>query len=288
MSISATTEVDGSTVAIRRARFNALQQQDASFAPSLYSVLATACIAPPAHPGLQRVDPDLRMQDYLAALGALAGLDDHRVGALVVLENSGFDPEDLIRKVVESLEPRRPLRSIEVVSFAAPPRPPLMHYGYAEFQMIDLLMDHSTLLTSHFIKITGRYRFPSLSRLLDRISSPPSWICDAQDIPAILGRNASRAANTAIFITSRAFFDRRIRHLYRRMKQLPRFSHVENLIYDELRLEHGCGAGVFLRLPINCEAVGVGGNGEVLATFGRRMKSSFRGVARRLAPRIWL
>ncbi len=127
-----------------------------------------------------------------------------------------------------------------------------------------------------------------VSRLLDRISSAPSWLCDAQDIPPILGRKALQTTNTSMFIASRAFFDGRIRHLYRRMQQLPRRSHVENLIYDELRQAHRPGGEVCLRLPINCEPLGVGGNGEALASFGRRMKSSIRGLARRIAPRIWL
>ena len=284
--MGATATSDCAT-AVRRARFD-VPLPFASGSPPLYSVLVTACVAPPSHAGLQRTDPALRMQDYLSAVGTLAVLEDARLGALVVLENSGMDPDLFIKCLVVSLGPRPLRRSVEVISCVAPPRPSLMHYGYSEFQMIDLLMDHSTLLTSHFVKITGRYLFPALSRLLDRISSQPSWLCDAQDIPPILGRNASQTTNTSIFIASRAFFDSRIRHLYRRMQQLPRCSHVENLIYNELRPEHSFGGGVCLRLPINCEPIGIGGNGEELASVSRRMKSSVRGLARHIAPRIWL
>ena len=273
---------------VRRACVDAPSSPLPGRSAPLYSLLATACVTPPAQSELRRTDPALRMQDYLSALSSLAALDDERVGALVVLENSGMDPDLFIRDLLATLGPRPLRRSVEVISCVAPPRPPLMHYGYAEFQMIDLLMDHSTLLTSNFVKITGRYRFPALSRLLNRISRPPCWLCDARDVPQILGWNASQTTNTSIFIASRGFFDRRIRHLYERMQQLPRFSHVENLIYDELRPEHRFGGDVCLRLPINCEPVGIGGNGEVLDSFRRRMKSLARGLARRIAPWIWL
>lgn len=287
MSIGVFPSGNFAAASIRVARLDAALLPAAASTP-LYSLLATACVAPPSHPGLKRVDPALRMQDYLSALSTLAAIDDPRLGALVVLENSGMDPGVFIKELVASLGTQPLRRSIEVVSYVAPPRPSTMHYGYAEFQMIDLLMDHSTLLTSHFVKITGRYRFPALSRLLDHVPSQPCWLCDAQDIPAILGRQASRTTNTSIIIASRAFFNTRIRYLYLRMQDLPRRSHVENLIYDELRPEHRLGGVVCLRLPVNCEPVGVGGNGETLASFGWRMKSSVRGMARRIAPRIWL
>lgn len=287
MSIGLKETAGHGVATIRRARVDATSRAP-EVSPPLYSILATACIAPPVHPSLQRMDPAVRMRDYLSALGTLAVLDDARLGALVVLENSGMDPDVFIENLVASMGPCPLRRSIEVISCVAPPRPLLMHYGYSEFQMIDLLMDHSTLLGSHFVKVTGRYRFPALSRLLDHVSAPPSWLCDAQDIPSILGRNASRTTSTALFIASRAFYDRRIRHLYRQMQQLPRFSHVENLIYDELRPEHGLSPKVCLRFPINCEAAGVGGNGDALAGVGRRARSSVRGLARRIAPRLWL
>lgn len=287
MSIGLNASAGHGVATIRRARVDGPSRAP-GVSPPLYSILATACIAPPAYPGLQRTDPDIRMGDYLSALATLAVLDDARLGALVMLENSGMDPDRFIDDLLASMGSRPLRRSIEVVSYTAPPRPLLMHYGYSEFQMIDLLMDHSTLLASHFVKVTGRYRFPALSRLLDHVPVPPAWLCDAQDIPSILGRNASRTTSTALFIASRAFYDRRIRHLYREMQQRPRFTHVENLIYDELRPEHGFTPAVSLRFPVNCEAAGVGGNGDTLAGIGRRTRSSVRGLARRVAPRLWL
>lgn len=271
---------------VRRERLDA--PLAAAAAPPLYSLLATACVAPPVHPSLERIDPVIRMHDYVVALGTLAVLDEPRLGALVVLENSGVDPGVFIEMLVDSVGLRRLRRSIEVISCIAPPRPSMMHYGFSEFQMLDLLMDESSLLTAHFVKITGRYRFPALPTLLDHVPSVPSWLCDSQDIPEMFRRKSSKTIKASMFIASRQFFDERIRGLYHRMHQSPRFSHIENLIYDELRAEHSPRGAVCLRLPINCEPVGVGGNGEALGGLGRRIQSTIRGVARQVVPTIWL
>lgn len=254
----------------------------------VYSLLATACVTPQPHPGLLRVDPATRMQDYSIALGALVTLADARLGPLVVFENSGVDPEAFIKRIMDSLGARPMLRSIEVVSYVAPPRPPRMHYGYAEFQMIDQLMDHAHLLTGNFIKVAGRYRFPVLPILIDRLREPPDFLCDAQDTPAILGRRAQRTIDASLFLANRSFYDSTVRHLYRRMGEAPRSTHVENLIFDELRSMHRFGGPVCLRLPVNCEAVGVGGNGDRLDSWGRRVKVIFRSLARRFLPGVWL
>jgi hypothetical protein len=251
-----------------------------------YSVLATACVRPAAFPGLARTDPAARLDDYAGALAAVAGSTDPRIGPLVVLENSGADPEAFLARVLDLLPGRNAARGIEVVSHQAPDRVPGLHYGYSEFQTIDQLMEHSTLLGPRFIKVTGRYRFPALSPLLGHVPAGSGFFCDSQDLPAIPGRREQRTINASIFIADRRFYDARVRHLYRRMRQEYRFTHVENIIFDALIAEHHRSGEVTLRFPVPCDAVGVGGNGGALD--GGKTRQRLRALARRYFPGLWL
>jgi len=62
-------------------------------------------------------------------------------------------------------------RKHEFISAPGSPTPPGFHYGYTEFRMIDEGLAQSRVYRENaaLIKATGRYRFPTISRLLRRL-----------------------------------------------------------------------------------------------------------------------
>lgn len=251
-----------------------------------YSILATACVSPPRFAGLQRDDPASRFEDYVGALASVALEPDPRIGPLVVLENSGTDPDALLKAILCRFPNAVAPRSIEIISYLAPERRPGLHYGYSEFKMIDDLIDQSELLGHRLVKITGRYRFPTLARLLDHVPGRLGFFCDSLNLPAMPGRREQRTINASIFLAERAFYDARVRRSYRDMREEYRFTHVENIIFDQLIAEHDPAGPVTLRLPVSCDPVGVGGNGGALGM--NTPKRMIRNAARRLFKGLWV
>lgn len=255
---------------------------------SQYTLLATACVSPAIRTrGLVRASPELRLRDYIEALSKSLTIADPRIGSLVILENSGFSAKEMVNLIVARVG--KPGRDIEVLSYIAPERPDGVHYGYSEFQMIDHLMDESSLLTENFIKITGRYYYPNLSELLNRHSVPLRFLCDSKRIPSIgiLNYVGSYSTKTPLFITERDFYNANLRKLYTKMHAAFRTTHVEDLIYDRLISMHG-NDHVYLRFKTNCEPVGIGGNGDNLNDLSKNVKSLIREICRKSFPGIWI
>jgi len=253
-----------------------------------YSLLATACVAPPPAPGLARAEPAERLSDYGDALAKWVDHRDPRIGNIIVLENSGQLVNELVDEIAKRV--RKPQRGIELISYVGPARAPGLHYGFSEFQMIDHLLDSATgALNERLIKTTGRYYYPAISRLLDRLPENFSFVADSVVHAAVpyLGRAGGRTTRTGLFIAEAHFFDTKLRRLYQIMQPINRLSHIDDLIFDVFRGEHG-REGIYMRFPVNCEPEGIGGNGDNFGSPKKRVKGALRGLLRAVAPSIWL
>lgn len=234
-------------------------------APS-YALLLTATVSPSLGAKVQRSDVALRQQDYLRALTFWLQLPDPRLNRIVFLENSGNDLQ-AFRDLVATSNPYQ--KQVEFISVPSVEIPEGVHYGMGELRMIDDGIAQSKAIgeTTHFIKATGRYIFPSLPRLLDRL--PSSFDVQAECriptrayrkglsfIPALVQRREAYAV-TQLIIFRNAAYEQYFRGLYHTME--PRTLHgiAEHVIYDRLREVAGT-LRVLWRFPVNCDPIGIG------------------------------
>ena len=140
----------------------------------------TACIDPSkgSYP-LKRADPETRLLDYQISLRYWLNFPDPRLKNILFIENSGYSLATL-EKIAREENPIE--KQVEFVSLDCNGYPKGIHFGYAELKMLDLGLQASKLreMTTHMIKISGRYRFPSISRLLNRIPDEFDAIADAR------------------------------------------------------------------------------------------------------------
>ncbi len=268
-----------------------------------FFILATACVTPKPVPRLVRTLPQDRLSDYVKACARWLSLDDDRLGTLVIVENSGYDPALLGNGLLAELESRGQSlkRGMEIITYRGPDRPSGIHYGYSEFQMIDDLLDQCLSIKKYplFIKATGRYIYPHIDRLLNKCDFHKAdnfggcyqkrltFLCDSKIIPGFLWRQQFRTTSVGLFITDFEFFNSEIRCLYRTMKNAHRHTHIEDVIFDKLLPLHG-HEGIFLRFPVNCEPRGIGGNGDQLGGPSKVIKAWIKSVARIIFPGLWL
>jgi hypothetical protein len=254
-----------------------------------FTIVATACVVPPVGvPGLIRSDPVDRLTDYINTLRKWLKTDDRRIGNIVILENSGYPPQELLDLILRDLIWDGD-RSVEVISYVAPARPYGLHYGYSEFQMIDDLIDYSEFRSEFFIKVTGRYYYSKISKLIDAVGSDFTFVFDSISRPSIpfFLNNPAKSASVGIFLCRREYFNKFIRSLYVMMCNKPRFTHIEDIIFDKFIVTHGSD-GVLCRFPVNCDPEGFGGNGDNLKSGSKRMKSIVRALFRRVFPNVWI
>lgn len=252
----------------------------------------TACIAP--KPGiresLRRGDPVVRQADYVHALRFWLALDEPRIAGVVFADNSGH-PLDAVRAAAEPTTGFTPRRPVEFHSFDFPAPPAGLNYGWSEFQLVNATLARSDLLAGHpgFIKATGRYTFPDVRRLLDRL--PPDFdvavdcrVCRRPD------GKLERLASTPLALFGRDYYARELAPLPEAMVPGPpwnRQQYIEMLLYDRL-YPNRHDKGVILRWPCNCEPVGIGANGDDYRRWPKRARYAVRAVTRRVFPWLWL
>ena len=123
--------------------------------------------------------------------------------------------------------------------------------------------------SSQIIKATGRLLFPDIVRLLN--GTPPD--CDAMVecrittasfrkgltlIPALITRKGAYAS-TQLVIVSRAFYEERIRGLYKTMTPESGNESFEFRLYKQLRAAEK-DRRICFRFPVNCEPTGISGS----------------------------
>ncbi len=259
-----------------------------------HSLLLTSCIAPKPDVArlLRRADPALRLQDYADSLRFWLRLGDPRVGALVFADNSGH-PLDSLREIAAREAPES--LAVEFHSLDYPAPSPLLSYGHPEMLLVNEVLERSPALARlpFFAKVTGRYRFPDFSRLLDRLPADYQVAVDSTGAPFwpfSPSRKANPISHFALGFFRREFYLEHLRDIPGRMRPAPpwnRMQFVEPMIYDTLLpLRHK--PGVIMRWPRNCEPLGIGANGHDYRDRRRRTVALVRAVFRKITPRWWI
>ena len=254
-----------------------------------YTVILSASIRP--HPSLRafaRADIRQRLEDYKNGLKFWLSLPDGRIGQLIFVENTGHDLSEL-QNLAESTNQFG--RNIEFISLDCTDIPKGLHYGYAEFGLIDEGLRTSRLYphTTAVIKATGRYTFPQLSRLLDRLPSSVKVAVDARRNQFLMPK-PYRFVTAALILASREGFETFVRRAYLDMAPPPAdwCGFIEDVLYNRL-IDHRNDPRIILRWPVNCDPVGFGRKGNTpLMSPRRRALSAARGVLRVVAPRWWV
>ena len=259
----------------------------ATFSPR-YTVVMTACVRPAAAfaPTLIRTDPAVRLADYREALRFWLNLPDRRVERVIFLENTGAPLGDL-DEIVRRENPFG--RECELCSFEANEIPPGLHYGYAEYRMLDVGLSRSRTWpkAGYLIKATGRYRFPAISHLLDRLPPDFAVAADARHNRRFLPK-PQYIVTAPLWVAQNEFFEQHLRRAYLLMHPPPphRGQFIEDALYDVL-MPLRDQPGVLLRWPVNCDPAGVGANGDDYDAPRRRFLRLLRATGRRWLPHWW-
>ena len=262
----------------------------AEFAPASlnpkYLLVMTATIIPAPNAGIQRTDPQVRLQDYRQALRYWLNHVTRASQRILLLENSGADLSAL-RAIAEQENPLG--KSDEILSVPGNNVPERTNYGYTEMQMLDdgLLQSRLRRETTHMIKVTGRLTFPAIGRALDMIEKrtpPPLELmveCRKLGFP-----RKGADVKTQLFVCSHGFYDRVFRDSKREMN-LTDVRLIEHLIFLKVIPFKG-QPGHFLRFPCNVEPVGYSGfKSKSYTTPGARVTSLMRAMFRVVLPNYW-
>jgi hypothetical protein len=247
----------------------------------------TACIDPSTGGYLsQRSDPQIRLADYEVALRYWLHYPDKRLGKILFIENSGYS----LRSLESIAEKENPFeKSVEFVSMDCNWYPPDGHYGYAELRALDLGLQQSKLKseTTHMIKATGRFQFPSLSKLLDRLPTDFDVAADARVRKILRGKNERPFITAQIILFSHSFYERYLQKGYEELGK-DGVVFIEWLFYNKLIQLKGT-PGILLRFPCNVDPVGFPAHRA--RSYSHPLQKAvygLRGVARRLFPGWWI
>jgi hypothetical protein len=253
-----------------------------------HTVVMTACLRPDPQFArqLQRVDPAERTRDYADALRFWLTLPDRRIEAVIFIENTLAPLDELAAEAGRS----NPFgRACEFISVDCNRTPPGLHYGYAEFRMIDEGLARSRLYggSRYLIKATGRYRFPAISRLLDALPAGYQVAVDSRRNRRFIPK-PQFIVTAPLLLGSTPFFEQYLRQAYRQMHLPPpwRGQFIEDALYDVLTPLEG-QPGVILRWPVNCNPAGIGANGQAYDTISKRLLALLRAAGRRVLPGWW-
>lgn len=260
---------------------------------STFTVLMTATIRP-ASAEVVLSNPGQRVAQYREALHFWLSETSYNV---VFVENSGADLEGLLGR----------RERVEYISAPPVKIPEGVNYGYGELAMIDFALESSRTLrqTSHFIKATGRLKFPSINKVVRLLPDNFLAAVDVRRRPGLLtsverlyrNRSLSFAPGKPfvamqIMMFQPSFWDSKIRGKYRQMNREMRLA--EDLLLRELyaAIEESSpeeGQRVLLRWPANLEPRGFGAhNGRNYGSLGHKVVAGLRASARVLAPNVWL
>lgn len=252
-----------------------------------YSVVMTACINPSngtVDRPVYRAIPEVRLKDYEHGLKFWLYLKDSRIKNIIFIDNSGYSLDSLkaIYKTNNTWN-----RKCEFISLNCNEIPSGLHYGYAEFKLLDLGLEKSRIFeeSDYLIKATGRYQFPDVSRLLNFIPQKYKVAADTRDLSRFVPY-PRRNVTVGLIIFATEFYQKYIREIYKEMQPSGRKSFIEDILYDQLMPMRN-DPGVILRWPCNCEPDGIGGNGHSYSSPKKRLLSTCRAVGRVMFPYWW-
>jgi hypothetical protein len=252
-----------------------------------YLLVLTACVDPSkgTYP-LKRADPETRLSDYHTSLRYWLRHEDPRLKNILLIENSGYSLRSL-EKIAR--EENQLAKEVEFLSLDCNWYPKGGHYGYAELKMLDLGLQASKLrpLTTHMIKVSGRFLFPAISRLLDRIPGDFDAVADARTSTILFKKYSDPYVTTQIILFKHAFYRAYLQDCYRELES-GKIHHMERIYYEKL-ISLRDGHNVLLRFPCNVPPVGFPAHRKSSYSAPKEaIKNSIRAIARRVAPQWWI
>lgn len=251
-----------------------------------YLLVMTACIDPrKGEYPLKRFEPSVRLEDYKSALRYWLAHPDKRLNSILFLENSAY-PLDALRAIAERENPLG--KAVEFVSLDCNWYPPGGHYGYAELRMLDLGLQQSQLraATTHMIKVSGRFQFPQLTRLLDRVPQDFDAVADARGWVNLYRKLELPYVTTPIILFRHEFYREHLQTCY--VGSETGDTHAEILYYQKmapLKNSHR----ILFRFPCNVNPVGQPAHRTT--SYGspkEAVKNGVRAVARIVFPNWWV
>lgn len=257
--------------------------------PSRYRrqvLVMTATITPPENtPLLARADPAVRRKDYQEALRFYLQLPTDLIGAVLFIENSGSELEDM-REIA-----RQSAQGKEVEVIGVPPNldSPAFGKGYGEFKLLDQGLACSRVLrdTDILWKVTGRLKVLNMASLVAKAPADYELYCDLRSVPFVgdmLGGNDWMELRT--FSCTVPGYDRFFRGQYVNMKGIAAESCLFRPVLDAWRSKSSL---VVPRFRIQPSFAGHGGHLNTdYQGRGYRRKEALRRVGRLVAPWLWL
>lgn len=251
-------------------------------------LLMTACIDPKAAASqVQRRDPRVRLDDYRRALRFWLRLNEPRIRHVLFIENSGYPLQEL-KDLAHAEKP--PGMEVEILHAGDNHIPPGMTYAYPELRMMDAGIRASRLWKEPpdaVIKVTGRFRFPRISRLLNAIPEDFTFCGDS-----LLNRNAWRFWETPahmqsmLFLSRKAFFEKEVCTLWKQMRPERGHRILEDVLCRHMTDQRRKGNDrIIMRFPVSCDPVGHSGyNDRSTGKLRRKLMNRTRAVARHVAP----
>jgi hypothetical protein len=252
-----------------------------------FLLVMTACVDPSqGEYRLNRADPATRLEDYKTALRFWLQFPDERIRNILFIENSNY-PLDSLKFIAELENPLE--KNVEFVSLDCNWYPPGGHYGYAELRMLDLGLQRSLLRnrTTHMIKVSGRFKFPNLTRLLDHLPAEFDAVADARAWLTVRKRLERPYVTTQIILFTHGFYGGHFQDCYREL-ELGRESHMETIYYRKLA-ELSAANKIVFRFPCNVSPVGFPAHRDRSYTHPSQIiVNGVRAVARRVLPHWWI
>jgi hypothetical protein len=252
-----------------------------------YLLVMTACIDPrQGEYRLSRADPAVRHEDYKTALRFWLKCPDSRIRNILFIENSNY-PLDHLKSIAgedNSLD-----KNVEFVSLNCNWYPPGGHYGYAELRMLDLGLQQSRLRrsTTHMIKVSGRFQFPNLTRLLNKLPAKFDAVADARAWLTWRKRLERPYVTTQIILFAHDFYDSHLQACYTELES-GKESHMEIIYYRKLA-ELAATNKIIFRFPCNVAPVGFPAHRDrSYAHPSQVMINGVRAVVRQILPNWWI
>ncbi|MDJ0648111.1 MAG: hypothetical protein QNJ60_05335, partial [Xenococcaceae cyanobacterium MO_188.B19] len=191
-----------------------------------YTLILTACIDPIGSSkgkiSVKRNDPKIRLQDYCKALKFWLNHRDLRIKKIIFIDNSGYSLDTLIKLAEkENIFQRKyefiSMRNNEIIDG--------LSYGYSEFKLIDEGLRRSTIIEDqdYILKSTGRYIYPNISKLLNKLPSSFLFAADSVDFYSIrfhkfkIVKFSTSRTNVDLFISQFKFYNDKLRKIYKEL-----------------------------------------------------------------------
>lgn len=246
-------------------------------------LIMTATIIPPdGVPNLKRVDPVLRLNDYLDALHFYLGLPDDVLDRIVFLENSAADISEL-HKLVKSEGKRK---KVEFISFNGLNFPSEYGRAYGEFKMLDFGFENSSLLQALgeiecFWKVTGRLKILNFHALVAKAPKSYDVIIDFMSHPTPM-------VDLRFFSCTREGYRRHFEGIYDDLREDTKKISAEGNLYLQWSTQYR-DLKIVPRHLLQPKISGVGGQHNVDYLAGLNIaKYWIRVVTRIFLPRLWI